>query len=384
MTENEYQEILELINKLEKRISSLQGEELQDAIETMESAQLLLEGHIAAQKEMAKNTVVFLPYKASMWNSLEGEWKKAQTDENCNVLVVPIPYYDKTPSGNIKEWHWEGNEFPDNVIITDYRSVDLEKLHPDKIYIHNPYDERNLFTSVAPDYYSTKLKNQTNELVYIPYFVLNEREINSKSVEGFAALPGVVYAHTVIVQSEAVRQAYIDNLAENFGEHTRNIWEYKIKGWGSSKLDKASTLSKENFNMPLDWSNKLKKLDGSCKKVIMYGTGFSEMLKSGEKLIDKIESVLQFFKLKQDDVVLLWRPHPLIMESMETIDKSAAERYSNVVNRFKQENWGIYDDTADLHRSIAVSDAYYGDHSSLIQLFQAAKKPVMLENLNVL
>ena len=76
--------------------------------------------------------------------------------------------------------------------------------------------------------------------------------------------------------------------------------------------------------------------------------------------------MLQFFKLKQDDVVLLWRPHPLIMESMETIDKSAAERYSNVVNRFKQENWGIYDDTADLH------------------LFQAAKKPVMLENLNVL
>ena len=116
----------------------------------------------------------------------------------------------------------------------------------------------------------------------------------------------------------------------------------------------------------------------------MYGTGFSEMLKSGEKLIDKIESVLRFFKLKQDDVVLLWRTHPLIMESMETIDKSAAERYSNVVNRFKQENWGIYDDTADLHRAIAVSDAYYGDHSSLIQLFQAAKKPVMLEDLNVL
>lgn len=143
----------------------------------------------------------FLPYKASMWDSLEGEWEKAQTDENCNVLVVPIPYYDKTPSGNIKEWHWEGNEFPDNVIITDYRSVDLEKIHPDKIYIHNPYDERNLLTSVAPDYYSTKLKNQTNELVYIPYFVLNEQGINSKSVEGFAALPGVVYAHTVIVQS---------------------------------------------------------------------------------------------------------------------------------------------------------------------------------------
>ena len=35
---------------------------------------------------------VFLPYKASMWDSLESVWKAAEEDPNCDAYVVPIPY----------------------------------------------------------------------------------------------------------------------------------------------------------------------------------------------------------------------------------------------------------------------------------------------------
>ena len=46
---------------------------------------------------------VFLPYKASMWDSLESIWQAADEDPDCDAYVIPIPYYDKNPDGSFKE-----------------------------------------------------------------------------------------------------------------------------------------------------------------------------------------------------------------------------------------------------------------------------------------
>ena len=47
------------------------------------------------------------------------------------------------------------------------------------------------------------------------------------------------------------------------------------------------------------------------------------------------------------------------------------------------EGWGIYDDSAELERAIALCDGYYGDHSSLVQLCQEAGKPVMIQDVEI-
>ena len=39
--------------------------------------------------------MVFLPYKASMWDSLESVWMAADADPDCDAYVMPIPYYDR-------------------------------------------------------------------------------------------------------------------------------------------------------------------------------------------------------------------------------------------------------------------------------------------------
>ena len=62
--------------------------------------------------------VVFLPYKASMWDSLESVWKAADEDPNCAAYVVPIPYYDKNPDGSFREEQYEGGEYPAYVPVT--------------------------------------------------------------------------------------------------------------------------------------------------------------------------------------------------------------------------------------------------------------------------
>ena len=59
------------------------------------------------------------------------------------------------------------------------------------------------------------------------------------------------------------------------------------------------------------------------------------------------------------------------------------DEYLKIVEEYRSENWGIYDDTPDLHRAIAVSDAYYGDISSLVDLYRLTGKPIMIQSTEV-
>ena len=47
---------------------------------------------------------------------------------------------------------------------------------------------------------------------------------------------------------------------------------------------------------------------------------------------------------------------------------------------YKAAEWGIYDDSVDMDRAVALSDAYYGDMSSIVWLYQKTGKPNMIQN----
>ncbi len=332
-----------------------------------------------------RKEAVFLPYKASMWDSLESVWKAADEDPNCDAYVIPIPYFDRTSEGGFGEMHYEGDLYPKYVPVTDYKEFDFEERRPDMIYIHNPYDEYNLVTSVHPDFYSKKLKQYTDNLIYIPYFVLGEVDPeNDEAVERmeyFCKVPVVLYADKVIVQSEQMKQVYVKVLTEWMGEDTRQKWEDKILGLGSPKFDKVANTKKEDIEIPEDWLRIIEKPDGSQKKVIFYNTSLSTMLQNSDKYLDKVEDVLRIFKENKDEVALLWRPHPLFMQTLNSMRKELKERYIGIVEKYKIEQWGIYDESVELDRAVAISDGYYGDMSSVVQLCQKKTMPIMIQNI---
>lgn len=219
-----------------------------------------------------RKEVVFLPYKASMWDSLESVWKSADDDGETDAYVIPIPYYDKNSDGSFGMMHYEGDMYPDYVPITSWEEYSFEERRPDIIFIHNPYDETNKVTSVHPFFYSKNLKQYTDKLVYIPYFILDEVNINDEleiqNIEHFCLLPAVIHANKVIVQSENMRQIYIKVLVKNTGEKTRQYWEDKIYGTGSPKIDRLAYVRKTDLDIPEEWLKIIRKPDGSWKKII--------------------------------------------------------------------------------------------------------------------
>ena len=336
----------------------------------------LLEGAlIRAENEIrhmpVRKTAVFLPYKASMWDSLESVWKAACDDEEWESVVIPIPYYNRNTDDSLGEMQYEGAEFPEEVPVTDWQQYSLEKEHPDIIFIHNPYDQFNIVTTVHPLFYASRIKDYTEKLVYIPYFVHQ----NDIVAEHYCVLPGTIYADVVILQSEKVREQYLRYyeaaLPELVEKQGREAIEKKFQALGSPKFDVSADSQND---IPEEWREFL----GQGKKVIFFNTHLRGLMQGqSEQFLRKLEWVFNFFQ-KQEDVVLLWRPHPLMVETARAMNSEAVEPYLKLVDRYRRQKIGIYDDSRELHRAIDLSDAYYGSGSSVVELFRQQGKPVML------
>ena len=295
-------------------------------------------------------TVVFMPYLASMWDCLAKIYEIYK--KKAKVYVVPIPFYGKTTTGRFDKLYYDIDNFPKGVKVTDYHKINLEKLHPDIIFIHNGYDAQNKLTSVLPEFYSNKLKQYTDHLVYVPYFT-----------GGFVAdwlinIPGAKNADEIVVESELQRKQYQKILGKD-----KLITVHK-----SSKIDYIKDLSTTRLRLPREWRNKIRN-----KKVILLNTGVYRYNSEYPRYLQILESDLKKLHAKKD-IVVVWRPHPLFRHAIIALAPYQILEYNRIVEWFK--TWGIYDTSADLQRAVLMSDEYYGDYSSVTRLFEVLNKPV--------
>ena len=151
-------------------------------------------------------------------------------------------------------------------------------------------------------------------------------------------------------------------------------------GLGSPKVDKVLKTKKEDLKIPKEWLKIIENPDGSWKKVVFYNTGVSALLQHDEKMLRKMKDVFRVFEKNKDEVALLWRPHPLIKATIESMRPQLWEEYEKIVAEYRAAGWGIYDDSADVDRAVVVSDGYYGDMSSMVQLCQKRGVPIMIQN----
>ncbi len=326
--------------------------------------------------------VVFFPYNASMWDSLASVWKAADQDPECNAFVVPIPYFEKNPDGSFGRMHYEGGQFPPDVPVVHWEAYDVRSRFPDIIFIHNPYDEHNFVTSVHPDYYASVLRNFTGHLVYIPYYLYVNNAVGPDTLLTSAAL----YADYVIIQSEECCkkciQIYDEFIEENGCKDILKTGKEKFLPLGSPILDAAGA-SQGGYPVPDRWKEIIRK-KGPDAKIVLYNTHISDVMgPNAARFFRKIRQVLKVFQ-SQEQIVLLWRPHPLTWQTIQSMNPGALQDYQAIVDTYRREGWGIYDDTPQMYRAVAISDAYYGDWSSLVTLFQEAGKPVLMQNLDII
>lgn len=305
--------------------------------------------------------ILFMPYKAAMWDAMESIYFAAASTPDCSVHVMPVPYYHLAEGRMELEMEYEGDMFPKEIPITDYRNYKLSVMQPDVILIHNPYDDKNRVTSLPECYFSSELKKYTDRLVYIPYKVCNGA-VNDM----YCVLPGVKNAWRVYVQSPQVRDVYLKyNLPE------------KIVTVGSPKIDKIVDSQKHIPEIPNEWKCNLQN-----RTVFLLNTHLNHIINDTENMLRGLEQIIEVFKTRKTAVVL-WRPHPLSIETLEALKPDMLEKYRQTVKNFKKLENGIYDETPEPHLAIALAEAYIGDCSSMVTLFGATGKPVFIRNVDL-
>lgn len=312
-----------------------------------------------------QKAVVFMPYKSSMWDCMESVWQAACEDPDCVPYVVPIPYLD-IQEGKVTAGHYEGGQFPAYVPIEDYRKFPLEEMHPSAIFIHNPFDGYNKVTTVLEQFYSPQLKKNTDRLVYIPYFIAP----NSVYVT-HRYIPSYENMDFIVVQTEKMIDAFSQTLPRE-----------KFLPYGNPIADRILRLEQEKPEIPEMWKAQLKNgKDFGEDRAVMLNTSISLLMQQKERFLDKIEYLFVLAK-RSEGITLVWRPHPLLHVSAQTMGEKYASRLEYLERRFLEEKIGVLDKNPDVGVTVALCDAYLGETaSSVIHMFGVAGKPRFYINL---
>ena len=350
----------ELLNEFKKKIES---SDIEGAKKTADDFKNLISDSVVYK-------VVFMPYKASMWDSLESVWRAADKDKRCEAVVVPITYYELDSNRNPAKRVNEREEFPEYVPVVNDEEYDLENDRPDIIYIHNPYDDTNLVTRVESRYYSWNLKKYCEKLVYIPYY----KWVDGVSSTSFKS--AMYYAdYTVQSSDDAVRRCIeaFPEYAKELGLETieiRNIMENKLINLGSPEVDKVVSLN--NVKLPYEWNGKVARL----RVNVLYNTTLDEIFKS--KTFDKVKETLAFFKENSEKAFVIWRPHPLMKQTLTSMLPDLVNEYNEIMNEFVNGDYGVLDANPSMYYAMFWSDMCYGyKTSSLTELYKYTGKIVL-------
>ena len=267
------------------------------AMEQLATDQLIKAGNCLKDlKEVlerdCKRQVVFLLHSAKHFASLRPLIDALREREDTEVKLMPIPYFDRLGDGSLSEMHYEGENFPKEYPITDYRSYNFAVELPDCIVTNSPYDAFNPVWSVDPFFYSEKLKQYTNKLVYIPDFVTDEIDPENPedgkafyNMRYYVTVPGIFHADYTIVQSEGMREAYLEKISRFLEGEEENL-EGKAEN-GDSLQRKDACLKERSIDELMQMMQQKILGAGSCLLGEKEGQGTKEVVMYFLQLLSK-------------------------------------------------------------------------------------------------
>ena len=353
------------------------------------------------EPKTGKKIVAMLPCRAKWWGSMEPLWRfyKAHDDE-YEVHVLPIFYFDCDHAGNIGEKHDERNLFPVEIGVEVCESFDFAGIHPDIIVTQVPFDGFNTAMTVHEFFYSSNLKQFTDELIYVPCFNPEDPiDENDKAITAIRMLveqPGVINADRVVVSSEKVKDVYYKRAIELCGAENEMYWQQKIVtmdeyisggadgGNGEALMFLGTDRSRDAITGERN-SEEWKSLVGDTrnKKVILYYVSMSFILQYKEQALDKISRAFDTFSDAGDDILAVVEPQEAVLTQLNDIDESLASRFSELLAEAKGASNIIVDRNGVAVSHVDKCAAFYGDRGAIQNRFAETGIPVMIQNVDV-
>ena len=168
----------------------------------------------------------------------------------------------------------------------------------------------------------------------------------------------------IIVQSENIKEQYVDALTAFAGDDTKNIWQEKI----ALKSDTKKVGNKEGQ-----------------KKKLLYCLGVSELIENRDILIDALQKRFEIMESSSDRIDVGIALYPDDREVWSGVDMDLARQIFEILS------YKTINDSFDLISAIPSKaeiladtyDAYYGSPSPFVPVFTSYSKPVMIANFEI-
>lgn len=339
---------------------------------------------------IARRSVLFICTGMREWHAYEHlcdeEWQKADTD----VYIACVPTVFKDIYGHAEygqstedvntmriQDHIQNlyGEFADNIQFMPWQKVNPALLAPGTIYIQDPYDGENPCLTIPPIYYAGNLRKYTKNLIYVPAYKVKEFRAEDTTdrynMKHYVTAPALMYADQIYVQSENMRQRYLECLVEFSGEAYRAIWERKIS---VSEFVFQSEAGK-----------------GTSQKTILYCIGETELANLGKRALAHVESRLQIFADNHENLQVQICFYPPRLSDWE-VDLQRVKTLTEMLRTYAETNktWCTLEkpqeqeDLAAYRERLAMNgDAYYGSPSPYVHAFTLHEKPVMLASTEI-
>ena len=274
-------------------------------------------------------SIAFLPYKRSMWNSMQSVYEEC-VKAGIRTYICPLPYLRKF--GAQRADVLDRDEFEGATDISN-----LPELNTDFVVIHYPYDGNNRVTSMIPQYYTAELK-KFGQVIYIPYSCTNMRQLRVQ--------PGIANVDYAFLGSEWEAEAFIWEW-EQMGVDFRG----RAFGLGSPKMDAIRKVSTGEATLILN----------------SLAPFLSEPFIRIEKYIDAM------LKETAKGRKVIFRPHPLLRQTIQSMRPDTESEYTKML--ILAEHMGVeIDESENLEATLGRVDYLISDPSSVLEMWANAGK----------
>lgn len=323
-----------------------------------------------------RREVLFVTIGPKEWSSYESIYNSYDGDD-ADIFVVPLPLMKKGYLGKITMTAQEIqdsihlNDYPTDIFYTDWGAYDISLHCPDEVYVQFAYDGENPTLAIPTNYYVANMLRYAAKIIYIPIAKTDEISDNDTNdlynMKHYVTKPAVIYADETRVQSDNIRQRYIDALIEFAGEDTIDIWRDKIVMSDNDKTFDA------------------KSTDKSTKKKMIYCIGVNELVEHTDCVTDAIAHRLNIMADNLDNIDVAVTYFPDDTDTWRSVRQELSGSIFDIVDRYINDNRMSYVSTAEVAGDDIAGqyDAYYGSPSPLATCFLRAKKPVMLSDYDI-
>ena len=327
-----------------------------------------------------KKLVAFLPDNPKRWKEMQALYDYYRQQGNTEVCVIPLPLFAKNLYGEIVAGQDEYDkndkrgEYPANLNIIAWHTVQMQSYEFAAIVIQNPYDAENPYLTVPTAYYAKQLQQYTDCLIYMmPQGVNDFTENDITDVYGLKyslMMPGAMYADRILIESPAMKALFVNHLTAFAGEDTKEVWTDKVMTIAAFSGESAQT------GQPVQ--------NGQCgqtppKKKLLYCIGENEFYENAEMAINKVKERLNVMTQYPESLKVAVCLYPYDIAAWDICTGQEKDMLVQVLKEYRK-NKGIELLTKNAFDINGIDDmtAYYGSPSPLICRFVQQHKPAMV------